>query len=540
MGRVRIGSIVTLSVLALAPAAAARVLRVGAYKGIRGQFSSIQAAVDAAKPGDWILIGPGDYKTNSGRMVPGRSDQAAGVLITTPRLHIRGMNRNTVVVDGTKRGSSRCSAKRSAQNFGPSAKHPHLGLNGILVWKADHVWVQNLTACNFLGGSGSAGNEIWWNGGDGGGKIGGWGYYGSYLTATSTFFHGEKTAAQYGIFSSNWHGGTWDQTYASNFNDSGYYIGACQDQCFQTVKHAWAQFSALGYSGTNSGGPLLIENSEFDHNEEGFDSNSQNNGDWPSPQTGQCPPGATPQVAGAHSCWIFFHNFVHDNNNPNVPAAGAAAAAPVGTGLSIEGRNDTVMDNLFKNNGAWGAVFQPYPDTEKPPADAISCVGGIRNFSFFGMKIRCLYDDWNDELVGNTFTGNGFFGNPTNGDFAESTFTPGHPINCFSGNTEGDGQLTSSPANLQAAQPNCGPTPSAPDQNLPYVFQALCDTEILGTKNPCPAGGRYPRRTHVVMHALPKHLKTMPNPCGRVPANPWCPAGAAADRSRGAPSRVGS
>ena len=35
------------------------VLRVGSFQGIPGQFSSIQAAVDAAQPGDWVLIGPG-------------------------------------------------------------------------------------------------------------------------------------------------------------------------------------------------------------------------------------------------------------------------------------------------------------------------------------------------------------------------------------------------------------------------------------------------------------------------------------------------
>ena len=44
-----------------------------------------------------------------------------------------------------------------------------------MVWKAADVWVQNLTACNFLSGKGEAGNEIWWNGGDGSGKIGGHG-----------------------------------------------------------------------------------------------------------------------------------------------------------------------------------------------------------------------------------------------------------------------------------------------------------------------------------------------------------------------------
>ena len=57
-------------VLVLA-AAGARVLLVGSYNGIRGQYKTIQAAVDAAKPSDWILVGPGDYKTTSFRAPKG-------------------------------------------------------------------------------------------------------------------------------------------------------------------------------------------------------------------------------------------------------------------------------------------------------------------------------------------------------------------------------------------------------------------------------------------------------------------------------------
>ncbi len=523
--------------LLMSATASAGVLRVGTYHGVAGQFKTIQAAVDAARPGDWILIAPGDYKTSSSRRVPGRSDLAAGILITKPRIYIRGMNRDTVIVDGTKPGSAPCSAKAGAQNLGPSAKGGPLGLNGIIVWKADDVWIQNLTACNFLGGSGTSGNEIWWNGGDGGGKIDGHGYYGSYLNATSTFYRTESTAAEYGIFSSNWEGGEWDQTYASNMNDSGYYIGACQDRCFQTIDRAWGQFNALGYSGTNSGGPLLVEHSQFDDNEEGFDTNSQNDSDWPSPQSGACPAGVKPQIAGAHSCWIFYKNYVHDNNNPNVPAAGAAAAGPVGTGLSTEGRDDTVMDNAFTNNGAWGVLFQPYPDLETPPANAIPCAGGVQNYQFttseFTIPIKCLYDDWNDALVGNTFTHNGFYGNPTNGDFAQSTFIAGNPINCFSGNIDTGGELTSSPAGLEVTNPRCGPIAAAPTMNLTFVFQALCDTQVFGPGTPCIGGGTYPRRTKIVMHPLPKDLPTMPDPCAGVPANPWCPASKATPPASG-------
>src|SRR6202162_4726358 len=522
MRRISVLSVVALVALVAAPVAAARVLRVGTYHGVRGQYRSIQAAVKAARPGDWILIGPGDYKTTSSNAPSGASDRPAGLLITTARLRVRGMNRNSVIVDGTKRGSAPCSRQASAQNFGPpnpDGSGP-MGLNGIMVWKADNVWVQNLTACNFLAGTGTAGNEIWWNGGDGSGQIGGWGFYGSYLNATSTFYKDEATAAQYGIFSSNWDGGTWDQTYVSNFNDSGYYIGACQQVCNQTLDHGWAEYRALGYSGTNSGGQLVIENSQFDNNEDGFDTNSQNNSDFPSPQDGSCPNNGTSPITHTHSCWVFMHNYVHDNNNPNVPALGSAAAGPVGTGMSISGgRNNTVMDNRFVHNGAWGALFAPYPDTETPPSNAPACQGGIS-----APGNTCNYDDWGNALLNNSFSNNGFYANDTNGDFAEETTTPGHTINCFAGNTDTGGTVTSSPSDLQSTNSNCGQNATLPDENPSFFNQVLCDSQFLAT--PCPPDANYPRRSPgpQPMPALPKHLPTMPNPCAGVPANPWCPA----------------
>src|SRR6516225_1488306 len=54
---------VLLATLCVVPlhAAGPHVLRVGSYHGMAGQFQAIQAAVNAAQPGDWILIGPGDY-----------------------------------------------------------------------------------------------------------------------------------------------------------------------------------------------------------------------------------------------------------------------------------------------------------------------------------------------------------------------------------------------------------------------------------------------------------------------------------------------
>jgi len=507
---------IAFSVLSPAPAMAARVLRVGTYHGVRGQFRTIQAAVNAAKPGDWVLVAPGDYKTRSGRAPKGASDVPAGVLITTAHLHLRGMDRNRVVVDGTKSGP-KCSNADADQNLGPNnSSGKPLGLNGVMVWKAGGVWVQNLTACNFQGGAGGNGNEIWWNGGENG-AIGGWGFYGTNLNATTTYFKDEPTAAQYGIFSSNWSGGTWDNTYASNFNDSDYYIGACQQVCNQTVNHAWAQHSALGYSGSNSGGQLVIENSQFDHNKDGFDTNSQN-GDNPPPQDGSCPNGGTSPITHTHSCWVFIHNYVHDNNNPNVPSAGSAAAGPVGTGMSLSGaRNDTITGNRFVNNGAWGVIIVPYPDSGDP------CTGGTQT------NAACLYDEFGDAVLNNTFTNNGSFGNPTNGDIGWTSAEP-DPTPCFAGNTDTGGTLTSTPANIQQGYPVCdGHTVPTDPQSGPFTLEVLCDSQIsltAGAQPPCLPSDSYPRFTQAILPPLPpaKQLPSMKNACAGVPANPWCPA----------------
>ncbi len=504
-----------------APAAGAKVLRVGSFHGIRGQYRS----VNAAGSGDWILVGPGDYKTTGSRSPAGASDHPAGVLITKPRLRLRGMDRNTVIVDGTKPGSSPCSRTASAQNYGPQNPDGSgpMGLNGIMVWKADDVWVQNLTACNFLGGTGTAGNEIWWNGGDGSAQIGGWNYLGSYLNATSTFFNNDETvAAEYGIFSSNWDGGTWYRDYTSNFNDSGFYIGACQQQCNQTINDVWSEFNALGYSGSNSGGRLVVENSQFDNNEDGFDTNSQN-GDNPPPQDGACPNNGVSPITHTRSCWVFMNNYVHDNNNANVPTAGLAGGGPVGTGMSLSGaRDDTVMHNRFVHNGAWGTIIVPFPDSGGP------CTGGTGGP---GGQPACLYDPWGDAVIGNTYARNGFFNNSTNGDIGLSNAEYG-PTDCFSGNVDTGGALTSAPDNIEQMYPDCNGQSVAPSdtnpKSLQFTDEVACDSNLAlpgAGKAACLPGDSYPRAGTIVLHALPpaRQLTTMPNPCAGVPANPWCP-----------------
>jgi len=500
-----------------------KVLLVGTFDGHKGQFTSIQAAVDAAKPGDWILIAPGDYHPEDDATPPSPKMASlggfGGVVVRTPDLHIRGMNRNTVIIDGTKPGAPEpCDPAPEWQDFGPLAPNgkPY-GRNGIVVFEANDVWIQNLTACNFLDGEGSAGNEIWWDGGSGTGKIGLHGYWGSYLTATSTYLGNATTNAAYGIFANSAAGpASWKHVYASNFDDSGMYVGACQQVCDITIDHAWMQYNILGYSGTNSGGAVVIENSRFDHNQDGFDTNTQIESDPPPPQNGDCPGHAISPITHTRSCWVFIHNQVFDNNYPNAPRApGYASAGPLGTGMTISGgRNDTVMDNTFYDNGAWGILFVPFPDSDKP-FKGVTCAGsGGTEVSGFG----CVYDPEGDLLLDNTFRHNGYFGNPSNSDFGRLSLEAGQPRNCFIGNVAPDG---TAPPDLQKVASSCKGLTTRTHTGGALLGQVLCDTGF----GSCPAGSHYPTSSVQLIQPLPKDLSTMPNPCKGVPANPWCKNG---------------
>jgi hypothetical protein len=521
-----------------------RVLLVGAYKRTRhgrlipGEYSSIQEAVNAAHEGDWILIGPGDYKQSSSQeMAGGEGDDRAGadIVIKTPNIHVRGMNRNTVMLDGTKPGYPECSSEEAAQYLGTPEGSGYSGNNGIVVYKAPGVWLQNFSACNFLSGNLGGGDEIWFDGQQSSGRqeIGSW--WGEYVSATSTYWGGTtKPSATYGVYTNNTYGpGLFEHAYASNMSDSGVYIGACPD-CNTVINHSQFEGNDLGYSGSNSGGHLTIENTEFDNNEEGVATTSQNNDDAPSPQEGLCPggkenPSPPPGAQRNDICWVMIHNRIIENNNGATPTSGGAPGL-LGTGMTDGGgRNDLVVENTFAGNKAWGILVVPYPGIEEEPPPQVlkefpedNCRGGTKA-SIEG-KTVCDYEAYANEVANNTFANNGGYKDPSNGDIGEvNTAEPKQLINCWHGNVEeGGGEPTSEPKLIQTTHGTCSDPDATGGEQVTSVLgtQAVCDSRLEAE---CP--GLYPREPTVKPLSLARMAEespTMPNPCEGVPRDKWC------------------
>jgi hypothetical protein len=181
---------------------------------VPADYPTITEAVDAAVPGDLILISPGVYNE--------------AVNVTTDELTIRGLDRNEVILDG------------------------ELELdNGIRVLGAKGVAIENMTARNYTN------NGFFWTGVDG--------YRGSYLTAARN--------GDYGIYAYDSTHGLLEHSYASGSPDAGFYIGQCFE-CDAVIDDVISEYNGLGYSGTTSGGNLYIINSRFNNNRAGINTNS--------------------------------------------------------------------------------------------------------------------------------------------------------------------------------------------------------------------------------------------------------------------------
>ncbi|MCC7411882.1 MAG: right-handed parallel beta-helix repeat-containing protein [Gammaproteobacteria bacterium] len=181
----------------------------GVTRRVPQDYPDIQTAVDAAFPGDLVLIDAGVYHEE--------------VFVSTPSLTIRGVDRNAVVMDGQFQ-------------FG----------NAFMI-VADAVAVENMSSRNYTL------NGFYWTGVTG--------YRGSWLTAYNN--------GDYGIYAFDSVDGVFEHAYASGSPDSGFYIGQCYP-CRAVVADVIAEYNGLGYSGTNSGGDLYVVESVFRRNKAGI------------------------------------------------------------------------------------------------------------------------------------------------------------------------------------------------------------------------------------------------------------------------------
>ena len=177
----------------------------GTVRRVPERYRTIQSAVNAAKPGDLVLVGPGVYHEE--------------VKVRTPSLVLRGRDRNQVIIDAEFRRANAVSVT------------------------ADGVAVENLTVRN------GKVNGLFWTGVKG--------YRASWVTA----YNNEV----YGIYAFDSTDGLLEHSWASGSYDAGFYVGQCKP-CDAVIDGVISQDNGLGYSGTNAGGNLHIVRSVWRHN----------------------------------------------------------------------------------------------------------------------------------------------------------------------------------------------------------------------------------------------------------------------------------
>jgi hypothetical protein len=182
------------------------------------EYPTIQAAVDAANPGDLIRIAPGIYHQQV-VVPPDKKD-----------LVLRGTDRNRVVLEG-----------------GNGARY-----DGITV-HADGVAVENLTVRGF-GSDGvlfapAPGTKP---------QLNAWRT--SYLTVTNNAVHG--------IDALDSRGGTVEHVWASGNGGAGIQVGRCRP-CDLLVTDSVAERDMVGFEGVNASGNIVVVRSLFRDNRVG-------------------------------------------------------------------------------------------------------------------------------------------------------------------------------------------------------------------------------------------------------------------------------
>jgi hypothetical protein len=231
-------------------------------------------------------------------------------------------------------------------------------------------------------------------------------------------------------------------------------------------------------------------------------------------------------------CWAT-GNYFHDNNNRDVPGNGLGL---LGVGFLVAGgRNDTITGNRFARNGAWAAVLDFFfTGVENGPADCTSG-GGIWNNPYadaIGGGPTCFFTDFGSHVSGNVFVGNGFFGQPTNGDLADlSDFSAvGSPAPAR--DTAAAGTATStppvSPPGPSACSRRTGTAPlPGPAAASPARWSASCSATICSCRRAirCASARSTRSRTRRSRCCPCPRSRPCPTLLGAAPHDPLCTPG---------------
>ncbi len=267
---------------------------------VPGDFGTIQAAVDVARPGDLVLIHPGVYHES--------------VTVTTPDVVLRGTDRNTVVLDGR-----------------------FLMANGITATGAGTV-VENLTVRDYqfngLLFTGVTDQQLQ-QAGAGGSEYDPLdtakfpevvGFRASYVTAYDN--------GLYGIYAFDARNGLIEDTYSSGQADSGIYVGQCRP-CATELRGNTLQHNAVGVELTNASEGVFVLGNRIVANRVGLTAQSDD----------------LEALAPQHGA-VVSGNVISGNNEPQSPEQ---ADGGFGIGIGIGGgTGDLITRNLITANSAAG------------------------------------------------------------------------------------------------------------------------------------------------------------------------------------------
>lgn len=396
-------------------------------------FADLNAAANHAQDGDTILIWPGVYHSQA--------------KIRANDVVVRGMDRYGVVLDG------------SGRTLG-------IGLTG-----GDDAGLTTYRNVSFENMSGREYRSQPFF------LVNLRGYSARYLTGYNTDSYGIYAFQSTGDANAP---SSISLSYASGNADSGFYIGGCQP-CNAVIDRVWSEHNALGYSGTNAGGNLTLENSEWNGNVTGILPNTLPS-EPDSPQRGA----------------VIRNNLVHDNNNATAPGTGLTGLAPLGVGIGVAGG----WDNQIFGNDVFG-------------------------HKHFGIALFWL----ETPPIGNKVFSNTLAAN-LEADLAD--IGPGSVNNCFSDNVDRVlGEPTSEPPMIQTLNSCANPVQAAEFPNPTFVTNVAGITE---PRNPGPQPDPPTPLDHARVNTDLRRaaVACMPNPCAGIGVNAFCSGGSPVAGARSA------